>query len=97
MAATPRFKVFDSKGVYQASCKEIEAAAVVVGFYGDGARIKDKETGVLVWAEGSENMPASESFDNVAHHAAARIQQAHAKSYARTVLARIDRRAKVAA
>ncbi len=64
MAASPRFKVYDSAGQYQAACKEIEAAASLVAFYGDGATIRDGHASIL-WIEG-RNGWAGESFDRVA-------------------------------
>lgn len=64
MAASPRFKVFDSSGVYQAACHEIEAASVVVTLYGEGATIRDghakKDT---VWTEGLDGC-ASDNYDH---------------------------------
>jgi hypothetical protein len=65
MASAPRFKVYDAQGNYQAACKEPEAAGVLVSFYGDGATIRDGHARV-VWREGSEDQPASESYDHVA-------------------------------
>ena len=58
MAASPKWKVYDSNGVYQAACKEIEGAASVVSFYGDGATIKLGH-GDVVWHEGA-------GFDGIA-------------------------------
>jgi hypothetical protein len=70
MAATPRFKVFDSHGDYQASCHEIEAAACLVAFYGDGATIRTgHEKRKTVWIEGGDGN-AGESYDAVAEHVA---------------------------
>lgn len=64
MANAPLWKVYDAQGVYQAACKESEAAAVVVGFYGLGATIRAGHR-AIVWTEGSELQPASESYDYV--------------------------------
>ena len=64
MAASPRFKVHDAHGTYQAACKEIEAAAVLVGFYGSGAFVK--EGSVKVWIEGADaDGCAGDSYDRV--------------------------------
>lgn len=41
MAASPRWKIFDSEGQYQASAKDIGLAAMIVTFLGDGATIRD--------------------------------------------------------
>jgi hypothetical protein len=65
MASTPQFKIYDSAGVYQAACKEIEAAAVLITFYGTGATIRDGHSRI-VWAEGHESQSAYESLDFVA-------------------------------
>lgn len=40
MAATPRYKVHDREGLYQASCKEPEAAAALCWFYNKGSTIR---------------------------------------------------------
>ena len=67
MAATPRFKVFDSEGVYQAACKRPEEAAAVVALLGQGATIRDGHTKKdIVWHEGAEDQTAGESYDFVA-------------------------------
>ncbi len=66
MAATPKYKVYDSFGNYQASCKEVEAAASLMGFYGLGATIR-LEHGArwTAWTEGADGQ-AAESYDYVA-------------------------------
>ena len=61
MGHSPRWKVYDAENVYQASCKEPEAAAAIVGLYGDGATIRDGHTRV-VWREGADGYGA-ESYD----------------------------------
>lgn len=65
MAATPKYKIYDAQGTYQASCKRAEDAACLVAFFGDGAKIK-LSAGSLLWHEGQENMPAGQSYDNAA-------------------------------
>lgn len=62
MAGSPIWKVYDSSKKYQASLKEVEAAAALVSFYGNGATIRYGHSRV-VWTEGSEAFPAGESFD----------------------------------
>lgn len=66
MAQSPRFKVYDAAGVYQAACKEPEAAAAVVSIYGPGATIRaghsKRDT---VWVEGDDG-DAGDSYDVVA-------------------------------
>ena len=65
MAAAPRYKVFDADGVYQAACKEVEAAAALMGLYGDGATIRDGHSAKhTVWFEGYDG-EAGESYDAV--------------------------------
>ena len=64
MAAAPQWKVYDYQGYYQAACKEIEAAACLVSFYGSGAVIKNGHS-KIVWIEGTDGL-ASQSYDAVA-------------------------------
>lgn len=67
MASSPPWKVYDANGKYQAACKEVEAAAALIGFYGDGASIRlDHAKSATVWLEGKEAQPAAESYDFVA-------------------------------
>ncbi len=65
MAQSPKFKVFDADGNYQASCKEIEAAAALMSLYSNGATIRiDHSPKWTVWTEGTDGW-ASESYDVV--------------------------------
>lgn len=64
MAASPQWKVYDREGRYQAACKEIEAAAALIGFYGDGATIRHGHA-LVVWTEGQEVASAGDSYDFV--------------------------------
>lgn len=64
MAATGQWKVYDAQGKYQAACKEIEAAAALVAFYGDGATIRHEHSKPQ-WTEGVDGA-AAESYDVVA-------------------------------
>jgi hypothetical protein len=66
------WKVYDAEKVYQASCKEVELAAVIVAFLGDGATIRCDHT-LILWTEGKEGLPASESYDEVAAVVHARL------------------------
>ena len=52
MAASPQWKVYDPAGVYQAACKEPEAAAVLASMYGAGATIRLGHSRI-VWTERS--------------------------------------------
>lgn len=70
MAASPKYKVYDSTGVYQASVKEIEAGALLMSLYGDGSTIRIGHS-FTVWTEGTDGQGA-ESYDHVAQVAAQR-------------------------
>jgi hypothetical protein len=79
MAQSPKWKVYDACGTYQAACKEIEAAAALIGFYGDGATIRlDHAKSKTVWTEGSEDQYAHESYDFVAEIVEQRRFEIHA-------------------
>ncbi|MDE2103300.1 MAG: hypothetical protein KGL39_39030 [Patescibacteria group bacterium] len=65
MAASPGYKVYDKHGVYQAACKEPEAAGALVSLYGEGSTIRHGHS-LVVWREGAEAIPAGESYDTVA-------------------------------
>lgn len=64
MASAPRWKIYDAEGVYQSACKEPEAAACLVSFYGDGATIRDGHA-FIAWTEGRDGI-AAESYDRTA-------------------------------
>ncbi len=66
MAGSPEWKVYDASGIYQAACKELEAAACLVALYGGGSTIRSSHT-LIVWREGQEAFPAHESYDGVAN------------------------------
>lgn len=70
MAASPMWKVYNAEKKYRAACKDVEEAAVLVAFLGDGATIRCDHCLVL-WTEGKEDQPAAESYDHVTstvHH-----------------------------
>ena len=69
MAAAPQWKVYDAQGSYQASCKEIEAAACLVSLYGEGATIRDRH-GPVVFTEGVDQ---ADGYDQVAALVLSRI------------------------
>lgn len=75
MSGTPRWKVYDADGEYQAACKEVEAAATVVAMYGQGATIRDGSLGrMIVWRQGHPgDGDAGESYDKVAAVVATRV------------------------
>lgn len=62
---SPKWKVYTVYGEYMGSCKEPEAAAALVAFYGTGATIRYDHKRV-VWTEGQEECRATESYDTVA-------------------------------
>lgn len=69
MAATPRLKVHNPSGEYIASCKHYEDAACLVALYGVGAFVKHADLSRrndVIWREGSERIPAGESYDEAA-------------------------------
>lgn len=55
-------------------CKDVEEAACLVAFLGDGATIRFSHT-LVFWTEGKEELPAAESFDNVAEIVHARLKE----------------------
>jgi hypothetical protein len=65
MAASPRWKIYDSEGQYQASAKDVGLAAMIVMLLGDGATIRDGHTvKSIVWTEGREDQSAGENYDH---------------------------------
>lgn len=78
MAAAPLWKVYNSAKEYRAACKGVEEAAVLVAFLGEGATIRCEHTLVL-WIEGKEKQPASESYDHVVETVHARLGEHRAK------------------
>lgn len=79
MAASPKYKVYSNKNEYVASCKYAEDAAAIVSMRGDGTTIRLGHS-VVLWTEGQENLPAGESYDNVAEVCDAR-EDAHLAKY----------------
>ena len=74
MASTPRFKVYDAQGVYQASVKNTTLAAAVVSLLGEGATVRLGHTKrSIIWREGQEAIPAGESYDAAAHTMTSRV------------------------
>jgi hypothetical protein len=68
MASSPQLKVYRN-GEYVASCKYAEDAAAIVGLSGT-IRIGHNK---IIWHEGNESQPASESYDFVAETIRKRI------------------------
>jgi len=63
MAGSPILKVISPKGEYVASCKYLTDAAILVGYYGTGARVKKGHNGKTLWHEGHEKDTALNSYD----------------------------------
>jgi hypothetical protein len=86
---SPAFKVYDVTGTYQAACKEPEAAAALMAFYGGlgpGATIRYQH-GRVLWTEGVDGH-AAESYDTVAATVYTRLRVFQAESYARAYVRR---------
>lgn len=81
MAASPKFKVYDKTGIYQGCTKEIEAAAVLAGFYGAGSTVRlSHRPAFTLWKDGE--MPGA-SYDEIAALAAQREQEIWQRGMAR--------------
>ena len=65
MASSPQWKVYNAAKEYKAACKDVEDAACLIALYGNGATIRIEHT-LVMWTEGAEDQPASESYDHVA-------------------------------
>jgi hypothetical protein len=78
MAATPRFKVFDRAGTYQASTHEVEAAAALLASIYEGGTIRlGHSRRDIVWEDGKDGN-AVESYDAVAITVYARLDELRA-------------------
>lgn len=80
MAASPPYKVYNPQGDYIASCKHAEDAACLAGLNGNGSKIK-YERAFILWTEGSEEIPAGESYDRAAKIMHARLEAQQRTSY----------------
>ena len=81
MAASPKFKVYDKAGAYQGCAKEIEAAAVLAGFYGEGSTVRlDHGAAYVLWTDGEQR---GASYDEIAALAWQREQAIHHRSMTR--------------
>lgn len=83
MAASPQWKVYNAAKEYKAACKDVEDAACLIAFYGDGATIRAEHT-IILWTEGAEQQPASESYDFVAETVFHRLEERRALRKSRT-------------
>lgn len=92
MSGSPRWKIYDAEGTYQASCKEAEAAATVVALYGSGALIRDGWQGrKIVWREGADGC-AGESVDACVNEIWARVDEiiAHEREQREAIRAKYE-------
>lgn len=71
------WKVYTAQSEYVAACRDVEDAAALVAFRGDGATIRYDHK-QIVWREGAETQNAAESYDHVASVAYERVHSAHA-------------------
>lgn len=80
MAGSPEWKVYDANRIYQAACKEGEAAACLAGLYGPGATIRHGHS-LTVWREGAEEISAGDSLDGCTRIMWERVQAARRIAY----------------
>lgn len=74
MAGSPGFKVYRGKE-YVAACKYVGDAAAIAAAYGHDVEIREGHSPkMVVWSEGNEEQPASESYDFVAETAMRRME-----------------------
>lgn len=73
------YKVYDASGVFQAGCKEPEAALCLMGFYGDGSTVR-WEHSAIVWTEGKDGR-AGDSYDVAVERLLANIRAYKDRSY----------------
>lgn len=67
-----KFEVVTPTGRTIGALYHAEDAAMLVAAYGDGARIES--AGIIVWQEGTEGVPAVDSYDNVSEVIALRLR-----------------------
>lgn len=74
MARSLDFKIYDSDGIYQASCRHATDAAAVVAIQGDGATVRFRHR-KRIWTEG-ENADgyAGDSYDEAAELMLSRME-----------------------
>lgn len=76
--ATPRIKVFDAQGRYQASTHDYAAAACLMGLYGEGATIRlGHSKKDVIWTEGRDGSVA-ENYDLLSEVIDAHDAEVHA-------------------
>jgi len=81
MAGSPKYKVYDNDGVYVASCKSLEDAAILVGIgYTDRGTVRLGH-GPILWTNGVDGN-AADSYDGAAHTMAQRESTIHTVAFA---------------
>lgn len=76
--ATPRIKIFDAEGQYQASTHDYAAAGALMGLYGEGATVRlGHSKADIIWTEG-ENGSAYECYELIADAIAAHDAEVNA-------------------
>ena len=76
MGASPVWKVYDQAGKYRAACKDIEAAASLMGFYGYGATIRHDHK-LIVWVQSPDEDATAVGYDEVIRITTDRISEAY--------------------
>lgn len=82
MSGSPRYKVYTAQREHVASCKHLEDCAAIVALYGNGAQVRVGHS-MVIWTEGREEIPASESFDRAAEIMLWHERDAQAKAHAK--------------
>ncbi len=73
--SSPRIKIFDAHGQYQASTHDHAAAGALMGLYGEGATVRlGHSKRDIIWTEG-EDGDAYECYDLIADAIAAHDQK----------------------
>jgi hypothetical protein len=84
MAGSPIYKVYDAEGVYQGCAKHPSMAAAMIAMTSAPGQTIRFGHSFVVWREGSEEIEAGESFDQVAQTVFERVSAMQEKQYART-------------
>ncbi len=75
MSGTPKYKVFNSKGEYVASCKYAEDAGAICAAWGEGSSIRwGHQKACTLFVNGTD-ADAGESYDKVAQICRQRLDE----------------------
>jgi len=66
MAQSPRYKIYDAAGEYQASVKDLTLAGGLMAILGEGATVRDGHR-LVIYTEGIDG-DSGNSYDDVAAH-----------------------------